>query len=129
MWSPAIVIGRELSNDTLEVSFIHRDHVIQTLAANRPNYSFAMCVRHWTSNRSFQYVQTKPTQRFVDLRRENRVTIVDYIAMTGLAVHELAKLLSRPLCGRMICNIDMQNTTRTDLDRDKHVHHLERGRH
>jgi hypothetical protein len=78
-----------------------------------------MRVRHWTSSRSLQYVQAKPAQRFVDLPRENRVTIVDYIAKTRLVVHELAKLLSRPLRGRMIGHIDMQDATRTDLDRDQ----------
>ena len=75
MWSPAIVIGPELSNHTLEVSLIHWNQIIQTLAANRPDYSFAVRVRHLTSNRSLQYVQAKPTQCFVDLRAARMVPI------------------------------------------------------
>jgi hypothetical protein len=55
--------------------------------------------------------------------------IVNYIVMTALTIHELPKLLSRPLCRRMICSIDMQNMARAYLDRDKHVHHPERSRY
>ena len=39
------------------------------------------------------------------------MTVVDYIAMTRLPIHEVTKRMSRPLCGRMMCNIDMQNAT------------------
>ena len=70
MWSAAIVINRKLLNDAPEVSFVDRDQEIQALSSNRSNYSFAVRIRHRTSNRSLQDLQTKSVQCFIDLGRE-----------------------------------------------------------
>src|SRR5687768_16561243 len=65
MRSAAVVVNHELTNHAPEMSFVHWDQIVQTLAANRPDYPFAICIRHRTSNRSLQHLQTKSTQRLI----------------------------------------------------------------
>src|SRR5260370_393194 len=83
MRSAAVVVRCELTNDAPEMSLIDWDQIVQTLAANSPDYPLAICIRHRTSNRSFQDLQTKPVQRLVDLGREYSVAVADQITMAG----------------------------------------------
>jgi hypothetical protein len=111
MGSAAIVVCCEFPNDALEMSIIHRNQIVQTLAASRPDYPLTICICHWTSKRSFQDLQTKPIEGLVDRGRENTVAVVDQITMAGFAIEERPELLLSPLCIRMICNVHMQNAT------------------
>jgi len=121
MRSAAVVVSCELTNDAAEMSIIQWNQVIQTLAANSPDHPLAICIRHRTSNRSFQYLQTKPIQCLVHLGRENSVVVVEQITMAGSAIEECPELLSCPLRRWMVCYVAMQDSTRANLNRDKYI--------
>jgi hypothetical protein len=61
---------RELTEGASQVLLMDGNEIVQSLAADRPDYSFAVCIRHRTSNRCLQYFQTKTGHRFIDFARK-----------------------------------------------------------
>lgn len=49
--------------------------------------------------------------------------------MAGFAIQEGPELLPGPLCGRMVHDVDMQDSTRSDLDSNKYARDMKVGRH
>ncbi len=61
---------------------VNRNHPIETLASDRANEAFAVCVRLRRTYRRFQYLKRHGTRGLVDGRREDAITIVDEKATT-----------------------------------------------
>ena len=101
------------------MSRIQRDQVVQTLATNGADYSFAVRIRHWTSNGRFHYFQTEASEILIDLGRENSIAIMDQLTII-VAVEERSELLPCPLRRGMVRHVHMQHAACSDLDRDKY---------
>ena len=61
--------------------------------------------------------------------RVDRVAIVHHEAMRALAGHTHAKLLHRPLSGRMLGHVPVQQSARADVEHDKDVDKSKPCRH
>ena len=124
-----VVIADVLADDTTKVFFVHRDDVVEDLAAAAPNPSFGRSVLPWGVNaRSFGF-QSGGRQEANDVAVEDGIVIQNGVAIGGRLRKGFAKLLHDPICGRMSRDVEMQDSTAFVLDDEETVQHSEtRGR-
>jgi hypothetical protein len=124
-----VVIADVLADDATKVFFVHRDDVVEDLAAAAPNPSFGRSVLPWGVNaRSFGF-QSGGRQEANDVAVEDGIVIQNGIAIGGRLRKGFAKLLHHPICGRMSRDVEMQDSTAFVLDDEETVQHSEtRGR-
>jgi len=124
-----VVIADVLADDPTKVFFVHRDDVVEDLAAAAPNPSFGRSVLPWGVNaRSFGF-QSGGRQEANDVAVEDGIVIQNGVAIGGRLRKGFAKLLHDPICGRMSRDVEMQDSTAFVLDDEETVQHSEtRGR-
>jgi len=99
-----------------EVLFIQRNDEIQTLASYGPHQPLTKCVRFRRLRRSSQHSQSEsPHQFLVELRREDRIAIMDEKAGHIIAGQGFPKLLQGPFSRRMSRRVALQNPSRSWL--------------
>ena len=124
-----VVITDVLADDATKVFFVHRDDMVEDLAAAAPNPSFGRSVLPWGVNaRSFGF-QSGGRQEADDVATEDGIVIQNGVAIGGRLRKGFAKLLHHPICGRMSRDVEMQDSTAFVLDDEETVQHAEaRGR-
>ena len=75
--------------------------VIETLAPNASDQALAEAIALGRPHWSLQHSQTHPSNRAIDVSREDRVAVVNEETVLVLGIKELAKLLGSPFGGRM----------------------------
>lgn len=128
MWSAVVVMADPLPKNGAKMRLGHRNHEVQTLTTDRPDHALAESVRLGNAWRCFQNLQPHRLEGAIDTFRVNRVAIVDDESVPLIAGHNHPKLLRRPVRGRMICHVPMQDSSCPDFQHDKHVDHAEGGR-
>ena len=123
----AIVMDHPLKKDVAEVAFGQRNEEVEALAPNGSNEPFAESICLRATNRCFQDADTEPGQFMIHARREDRIPVVNEKSVRMVAGQSLAELLERPLSGRMGGDIDVNETTGTDLHCDEDVQDSETG--
>ena len=73
-------------------------------------------------------MKTKTSQAFVERGREDRIAIVNEIAVVVFPWKRFTKLLERPLCCGMLGNVEVKDPTRADLHHNKNAEEVEPGR-
>ncbi len=100
MRSSAIVVADVLANNPLEMAFADGNEEVQTLAADRSYQPLAVGVRLGRADRRSQDTDTESAQCFIDGRRENRIAVVNQVAVDADGRQRSAKL-ARNLAGRI----------------------------
>lgn len=112
---------------TRRCRWLTRIQVVETLAPDRPDQAFAEAIRFRCPDRSPDCANAETLRRFIQLRGEDRITIMDDETIRMRIGKDLPELLERPLGGRVIDDIGMKNPARADLHRDEGVQHSERS--
>src|SRR5215813_14546960 len=128
MRASAIVMSHPFPQDFTQMLLVERNHEIQTLTTNRSHQPFTIGVGLWRLHRSAQNLQPKCFQIFVNLGREDRVTIMDEKAIPVIAGNSFSELLQGPAGSRMSRDIAVQNTAASHFHDHEHVQHSEPGR-
>ena len=129
VWSAAIVVSNEFTEDALQMPLVQRNQIVQALAPNTANHPLAISIRHRASDRRHQHSQAKALHCRINFDGEDAVTVVNEKSMAGFSIQELTELLSGPIGSRMIRHIAVKNPPRANLDRDKDVQDLKRSGH
>src|SRR4030095_10563595 len=108
---------------------IEWNHPIETLPPGRPDEAFTVRVRLRCAYRRLQHWQRHRTKGFVHRRREDAIAIMDDPSIRDIQRKADAELLDRPFRGRVLRQIPVHDSARTDVKEDEHVYALERGRH
>lgn len=121
--------ARPLINDAPSVDFAEWDDVIEALSAYCSDKSLAMCTGFRRPRRRLQDVKAKTSQALVERGREDRVAIVDEIAVVVFPWKCFARLLERLLSGGMFGDIEVKDPARADFFHDQYTEKVELGRH
>jgi hypothetical protein len=97
MWSSSVVMRHPLAKDSVQVTLVDGNHIVQAFSSNRSNQPLAVGVGFWSLHRSAQNLQPKSLQVFINFRREDRVTIMDEKAISTITGNGFAKLLQSPI--------------------------------
>src|SRR6516165_9278529 len=100
-------MNQPLLENSSQVSLIHRNQEIQTLASDAAHEPFAECIRLRRSEWSFENAQVHRLQSQIELRRVDAVAVVDEESVRFLSSDDLAKLLKYPACRRMSRDVDV----------------------
>src|SRR5262245_52848207 len=102
---------------------------VKTLAADRAKQPFAKGVRLWRPHRRFDDGQAHRLQRAINTIGVDAVVVVYDKSVGRFARHDHAELLRRPVRRRMLGDVPVQNSPRSDLHDHEHVEKLEASRH
>ena len=116
VWASFVIVNHPGTQSLPQVPLVQRDHEVQTLPSHRSDQPFAVGIRlrrpHWRSQDS----QPKRALEFlIQLRREDRIAIMNQELVTMTTRNCFAKLLQRPVCGRMSRHVVVQNAAAADL--------------
>jgi hypothetical protein len=99
---------------------VERDHEIQALSSNRSHQSFTVGIRLRCPDRRTQYSESEGALHLrVQLRRKDRIAVVNEELIGMIAWNGVPQLLERPFRRRMSHHIAMQNTA---VFRKKSIH-------
>jgi hypothetical protein len=109
---------------------VERDHEIQALSSYRSHQSFTIGIRLRCPDRRTQYSESEGALHFrVQLRRKDRIAIVDEELIGMIARNGVPQLLERPFRRRMSRHIAMQNAAASDLQGYEHEQNPETRGH
>src|SRR5258708_2124199 len=108
--TPGIVMRNPRFQKGSQMRLGKRNQPIQTLTPNRTDDSFADRISHRTARWRFEYPDSEPFYRFVQVLGENAVAIVKQIFVPVLGPDGLAQLLQRPGGSRMGGDAAMNQT-------------------
>jgi len=112
------------------MSFVEWDDEVQALSSYRSHQSFTVGIRLRCPDRSTQYSESEGVLYFcVQLRRKDRIAIVDEELIGMIARNSIPQLLEGPFCRRMSCHIAMQNAAASDLQGHEHEQNPETSGH
>src|SRR6201984_1519550 len=121
MWSPLIIVGNPLFQDSAHVPFVQRDEEIKTFSSNRAHEPFTKSIRLRRPKRSPQDDDAQRLQGAIKFRRVDAVPVVENESVGLLTRDGLSKLLDRPSCAGMIGHVEVSNLTCSYLHDYKHV--------
>jgi len=76
------------------VVFVEYDHVVEQFATERSDYTLGRPILPWASECGSSGVDIEALDRVSDGRREDRVVVVDQVAMGWLVRESFAQLLN-----------------------------------
>jgi hypothetical protein len=120
-----LVIADVLADDATKVFFIQWDDVVEDLAAAASNPSFGRSVLPWGVNARAFNLQSRCLQEGNDVAVENGIVIQNDVAISSRLRKGFAKLLHDPICGRMLRDVEMQDSPPFVLDDEETVQHSE----
>lgn len=123
----AIVVLDPLEENSPQVSFTQRNQMIDAFTPDGANQPLTMSICQRRPRRCLQDLKTKVSQTIVERGGEDRVTIVDEVAVAVLPGKRLAKLLKRPLCRGMLGDVEMEDSSRADFHDDQDTEEIELG--
>src|SRR2546422_757092 len=112
-----------------DVCLVEGNHEVQTLSACTADQTLAKCVCWGRLVWSFQYSQTQRFQRLIQLTGVDAITVVNNEAVSFLAGNAFAKLLQRPVSGRMSGNVKVKDAPGSNFHDDECIDQLECRRH
>src|SRR5262249_19238692 len=98
---------------------------LQAFATKRSNEALAKGIGLGSLGRRLQDSNPEAAEREIHIGRKDRVTIMDDESVRMIEGEKLTKLLSSPFGGRMVGDIEVQNSPGIDLYGDRHVQDLE----
>ena len=110
------VIADVIADDTPQVSFVQRDHVIEELSAATSDPSFCGPVLAGRPDTSWLWLQPGCFQEGADLAREGRIAIQDDIAIRTCFRKGFPQLLHHPVGRRVSRGVEVQNSAAPMLD-------------
>ena len=125
--SSSVVMRHPVAKDSPQVTFVDGNYIVQAFSSNRSNQPLAVGVGRGRFHRSAQNLQPKSLQVFINLRREDRVPIMDEKAMFMITGNSFAKLLQRPVRGGMLGHTAVNDTTRSDFDQQQYIEDAKAG--
>ena len=90
---------------------MQHDHMIEALTANRSNHSLDIGSLPRRARRRQDLADAHLSQLFSEIMTENGITVAQQVARKLREGKGLSHLLSRPLCGWVGGNIEVQNAT------------------
>ena len=111
--------------DRAQVRLRYRNQPVQALAAYRADHSFADRIRLRRPRWRFQHTQAQRLDRFVQVLREDAVSIVKQVTVGTVHTNNFSQLLQGPVRARVCRDIDAHQSPATMLDDHKHVEHSE----
>lgn len=110
MGTSFIIVSHPRPQDSTEVSFVERDDKVQTLSSYRSHQSLTVGIRLRCPDRRTQYSKSEGVLYFrVQLRRKDRIAVVDEELIGMIARKGVPQLLERPFRRGMRRHIAMQN--------------------
>ena len=111
-----VVVSHPFGQGGPEMPFIQQDQPIQTLATHAADHPLAKCIRLGRLWWGLQNPQSEAMcQLLIEVRRENRVPIMDDKRVRRLARECFPKLLQSPFSGWMKGRFEMQNPEAADF--------------
>jgi len=99
--SVGVVVVDIFAQQTMQVPFVHYDHVIQHLSANTADPSFGNPILPWTPKGRSSRLDSNILDRLGDSFRKYRIVIVDEESWRVVVWERLAELLHDPGRSRM----------------------------
>ena len=109
-----------------DMSFIERNHKVETFSTSAADQALTKCIRLRAFIRSLEYGQAERLQRLIEFLRIDTVAVMDSESVSFIASHAFSKLLKRPLGSRMLRNVKVKNTSRLEFHDHKHINQSER---
>jgi len=117
-----------LIKDPPRVEFAERNDVVKTFPAYCSDESLAKSIRLRRPRRRLQDLEAERGQTLVERGREDRVTVMDEVAVVVLPWKRFTKLLERPVGGGVFGDIEVKDPPRADLHHNKNAEEVEPGR-
>lgn len=108
---------------------VQRDEEIKTCPSNRAHEPCTKRIRLRRPKRSPQDDDAQRLQGAIQFRRVDAVPVVEHEPVGLLARDDLAKLLDRASCGRMIGHVEVRNLACSYLHDYKHVENSKASGH
>ena len=121
MWAINVVVVDELGEETVEVSLVDDDHVIQRLGADRAHKSFCDGVRAGGPDRSSDTRDAQFGQPGSERTAVDSVTVVDEVSGLPPPRSRLDHLLPDPRRGRTRGHIEVDQLTTVVPDEEEDV--------
>ena len=102
-----------------QVPFTERDYVIDTFTPGAADEPLTMSIGLRRPRRRLQDLETESFQALVKRGREDRVTVVNEVAVIVLPGKGFAELLDSPLCGGMLGDVEVEDAARAGLHHDQ----------
>src|ERR1700756_1079121 len=129
MWPPSIVVTGPLTEGPPQMRCVQWDEIVHAFASYASNQPFTMSVGGGHTNRGSQYADTPAFARLIQTGRERLVSIVQKKLVVLIARKRLPQLLQSPLRSRMLGDIEVEQTPRSDLEGNEYIKDTEAYRH
>src|SRR5215831_11770831 len=120
-----VVIAEVVADQTAKMFFIHRDDMVQDLAAAASDPSFGSSVLPWGLNARSFWLKSGGLQERKDIGIEDRIAIQNDVAIRSRLRKGFSQLLHDPISGRVPCNVEVQDPAAPVLDDEQTVQHPE----
>jgi len=101
-----VVVPGPFGEDSAQVSFAKRNQIVQAFTPDSSDCSFAKTVRLWRLDRRSQNLQSKASDRLIQMLRKLCISIADQEAVAVIIRNRFPELLQRPVAGRMPRDIE-----------------------
>ena len=101
MWSRSIIVGHPRCQDFPQVRFTQRNDPIEALPPQGSDQPFAERISLRAMHRRGYHFKAKPRQQSVQLRRKDRIVVVDDEAILVVRRNSFSQLLESPGGSRM----------------------------
>lgn len=108
---------------------IEWDDIVQAFPADGSNQPFAMSVGGWHMNGRFQHVDAPTLHRVIQTGGEGIVPIMKQKLITFITRKRFPELLPRPFGGWVFGHVEVNETSGSDLERDKYIKDTEACRY
>jgi hypothetical protein len=129
MGAMAVVVAGVVTKETLEMSFVDNEKVVETLRSDSANEPLGKCVRGRGPEGRLDDLGALGLEHFVEARHVLGVTIADQKLDSDVRVGEVASdvpgLLGDPRRVRMSGDPGDPDSTATELDEEQHIETLE----
>src|SRR5215510_9202311 len=120
-----MVIAEVVADHTAKVFFIHRDDMVQDLAAAASNPSFSGSVLPWRLNARPSWLKSGGPQELKDIGIEHRISIQIDVAIRCRLRTGFSQLLHDPIGRGVPRNVEVQDPAAPLLDDEQTVQHPE----
>ena len=100
---------------------IEWDDIVQAFPAYGSNQPFAMSVGGWHVNGRFQYADAPALHRVIQTGRKGIVPIMKEKLTILITRKRFPQLLQRPFGGWVFGHVEVNETSGSDLERDKYI--------
>src|ERR1700760_2292168 len=117
----SIVMTGPLTKGSPQMRCVQWNEIVQAFAAYASNQPFAMSISRGYTNRRSQHMDAPAFDRLVQTGRERLVSVVQKKFVVLIAREGLPQLLQSPLRRRMLGDIEVEQTSRSDLEGNEYI--------